>query len=266
MSLPIDAPPAPPTAPADRVPWGWFEALSAVVVTVVVQVLGAVLLTVVVQVLAKAYFPRLLPLRGRSELWFEIATYQFLAHGVVLSAIFLLFLRFRVGPRSLGFRFPGWDVLARAAASVVPIFVGVALVSALFDTLLPGYHLHGNAQELLAGSSPNITVIEALIIALFAAVEAPLVEETLFRGILYQGLRTSFERVLPHRWAIFAAALTSGTTFGLLHFQPHTLPVLILLGVALAYVFQVTNSVYASAIVHAIFNFVAVVSTFHVSL
>ncbi|GAC1330184.1 MAG: hypothetical protein NVS2B16_30460 [Chloroflexota bacterium] len=247
------------------VPWGMIEGLGAVAVTVLVQVLGALLLSAVVDVLGKTVDRGLTPLTGRATLWFEIATYQFLGLGVLLSVIFVILMRFRVGSSALGFRFPGWRMMAGAASAIIPIFSGIFLVAAFFDTFLPGYHLRGNGDALLAGASPKINVLQGILVIAFAAVEVPLVEETLFRGILYQGIRHFFERYLPYQGAVAAGAILSGTAFGLLHFQPHTLPILILLGIALAYVFQVTGSIYGSALVHAILNFVAVVSTFHIT-
>ena len=97
----------------------------------------------------------------------------------------------------------------------------------------------------------------------WASIEAPLVEETLFRGIIYQGLRNYFARWLTVRGSIAAAALVSGIAFGLAHFEPRTLPILAFVGVVLALVFQYARSLYASVLVHGIFNFLAVYSVFH---
>jgi len=91
-------------------------------------------------------------------------------------------------------------------------------------------------------------------------IEAPLAEETLFRGIIFQGLRNLCSRWAPNGVAIFLAALVSGVVFGLAHLEIHTLPILALLGIVLAYVFQYGRSIFASALVHGLVNILAVIS------
>ena len=150
--------------------------------------------------------------------------------------------------------------MALAAVSVIPILIAISLFYTLFTHLFPAYHLQGNAKELISGSAGQIPFPEKIAIFLFAAVEAPIVEETLFRGILFQGLRQFMSRFVPYQVAVAIAALMSGTVFGLLHFEPQTLPVLILLGVVLAYVVQLGRSLYPSMLVHALFNAIAVVA------
>jgi membrane protease YdiL (CAAX protease family) len=76
-------------------------------------------------------------------------------------------------------------------------------------------------------------------------------------------LRTFFARWLPLATAIGFAALASGLAFGVAHGEPKTLPILAFVGVILALVFQYARSIYASFLVHGIFNFLAVYSVFH---
>ena len=62
---------------------------------------------------------------------------------------------------------------------------------------------------------------------------------------------------------IAAGAIVSGLAFGLVHFEPHTLPILAFVGIVLALVFEYSRSVYASFLVHGTVNFLAVLSVFH---
>jgi membrane protease YdiL (CAAX protease family) len=162
----------------------------------------------------------------------------------------------------LGFRFPGMTTLVRALLALVPIFVGVALISAAFSAFLPGYHLQGNAkQELPVGN--HVNAARALLILVWAAVEAPLVEETLFRGIIFQGISHFTSRWLNHHLSVLVGAVVSGFIFGLAHFEPRTLPILVFLGIALAYIFYYSRSIYASILVHGTVNAIAAISVFH---
>jgi membrane protease YdiL (CAAX protease family) len=154
--------------------------------------------------------------------------------------------------------------MLRAAAAVLPLYGGVLLIYAAFTTLLPGYHLRGNAQDLFQGLPNHPGLGLEILVLLWAGVQAPLVEETLFRGILFQGLRQFFARWIPYQGAVLAGAIVSGVIFGLAHSsEPHTWPILIFLGIALAYIFQLARSIYASALVHAIINGAATLLYFH---
>jgi membrane protease YdiL (CAAX protease family) len=90
-----------------------------------------------------------------------------------------------------------------------------------------------------------------------------LVEETLFRGIIFQGIARFSSRWLNEHLSIFVGAVVSGVIFGLAHFEPHTLPILVFLGVALAYVFYYSRSIYSSMLVHGSVNAIAAISVFH---
>jgi membrane protease YdiL (CAAX protease family) len=171
-------------------------------------------------------------------------------------------VRYHVGWRDLGFALPGRRALAIVAAAIPLIFLGIAIIAGIFSLLFPGF-LQGNAQQELTPNHEHVGAVERAIVFVWATAEAPLIEETLFRGIIYQGLRTFFARWLPLATAIGFAALASGLAFGVAHGEPKTLPILAFVGVILALVFQYARSIYASFLVHGIFNFLAVYSVFH---
>ncbi|GAC1444590.1 MAG: hypothetical protein NVSMB52_04040 [Chloroflexota bacterium] len=232
------------------VPWGITEALGSILMAFGIYLVGGNLLSLVAYGLYK-----------HSTHVFDYVAYQFLAMGVITSALVLILRKYRVGPSILGFHFPGWSALRNAAVSVMPIFLGVALLQLIFKVLLPGYHIQGNAHQLLPSTHHgHAPIFEQAALLLFASVEVPLVEETLFRGILFQGMRTFFARWFSYHASVAAAAVASGALFGLVHPEPHSWPILIFIGIALAYVFQYSRSVYASALVHGIINSIAVLA------
>jgi membrane protease YdiL (CAAX protease family) len=243
---------APPTLPHPRfVPWSVGTALSAFALAFVIYVVGDTILAVVAN-----------GLYNRDTIVFSILAYQFLGLGVAAGVGWLITQRTGAGLDVLGFRFPGVLMLVRALLTLVPIFLGVALISAAFSAFLPGFHLQGNArQELPVGN--HVNTARAALILVWAAVEAPLVEETLFRGIIFQGIVHFASRWLNQHLSVFAGAVVSGFIFGLAHFEPHTLPILVFLGIALAYVFYYSRSIYASILVHGTVNAIAAISVFH---
>jgi uncharacterized protein len=197
------------------------------------------------------------------QLAFGMISEQFLALSVAVIALYYAWIRYRVGLSGLGFRFPGWSTLALSAATIPLIFLGILLIYKFFSVVFPGFGLQGNAREELVGKGQHAGSGERLLTFIWASIEAPLVEETLFRGIVYQGLRNYFSRWLAPAGSIALGALLSGLIFGLAHFEPRTLPILAFVGVILALVFQYSRSLYASFLVHGIFNFLAVYSVFH---
>jgi membrane protease YdiL (CAAX protease family) len=233
------------------VPWGIWTALGAFVLAFIIYALGDTILALI----AKGLY-------DRDTIIFSIVAYQFLGLGVAVCVVWLVMERTGADLSMLGFRFPGMPTLVRAFLALVPIFIGVALISAAFSTFLPGYHLQGNAkQELPVGH--HVNTARAVLILVWAAVEAPLVEETLFRGIIFQGISRFAGRWLNHHLAVLVGAVVSGFIFGLAHFEPHTLPILVFLGIALAYVFYYSRSIYASMLVHGTVNAIAAISVLH---
>lgn len=227
-------------------PWGLSRALGS---------LGLALLFYVVPGSMFA----LLPFVRKHVLVAEFGSYVFFSIGVAVAAL-LLISKLESGAALLGYRFPGWSVLARAALGIVPIYLGIFLLAAAISLLFPDFQLKGNARQVLPINSHNTSPLAAGGIFLFVGVIVPLTEETLFRGIMFQGLASFFGKWMWREAAVFLGAMISGLVFGLLHFAPQTLPILVFVGVALAYVFHLTKSLYASMIVHSLFNSIAVIA------
>lgn len=248
--IPSAAPLHEPRPPA--VPWRLGTSVAALLITFVSAVFGVTIVTAVAGGVFK-----------HQQLALNIVLYQWLALGVVVSVFLLIVLRFHVGAAALGYRFPGWATLGTAAAAVLPVLLAVQVIALFFNTFIPGYHLHGNAQELVQGQQPHLSFLGDVLVLAWVAIEVPLAEETLFRGILFQGLRETLARWIPYHWAVFVGAVVSGLLFGLAHGELYALPILAFLGIALAYVFQYSRSIFASAIVHGIINFLSTVTILH---
>jgi membrane protease YdiL (CAAX protease family) len=91
-------------------------------------------------------------------------------------------------------------------------------------------------------------------VVFFAAVTvlAPVVEELTYRGL-------GFTLLFPYgRWT---AILTTGVLFGLAHGLLIALPVLVIFGIAVAWVRDRTDSVYPGMLLHGTFNGVALLAS-----
>ena len=99
---------------------------------------------------------------------------------------------------------------------------------------------------------------EFLLLALMTAVGAPVMEEWLFRGVLFRSFAASFERF--GRRGLVAAVLASAALFGLAHAEWIQLPGLVALGVVLAVVVHRTGRLVPSIATHAGFNAVTLLA------
>jgi uncharacterized protein len=87
------------------------------------------------------------------------------------------------------------------------------------------------------------------------AILAPIVEEVVFRGFLFGGLRKYLN--------VWPAILISGALFGALHFQLLAFPVLFLLGIILAALYQRTGSLWMPILMHFCINAVGLAAQYY---
>lgn len=154
----------------------------------------------------------------------------------------------------------GWRVPPRplrVLGMVAVAFVAYLVLSALLGAALGV----GDEQDDLPGKlGADSSLLAGIAIGLAVTVLAPIGEETLLRGVVYPGLRNSVARVAPAPVAIGAAALIDGLIFGALHIGGSKLiflPILALFGVVLCLLYQASGSLYASILLHATNNTIA---------
>ncbi len=104
----------------------------------------------------------------------------------------------------------------------------------------------GNVVE---ESVENATSISLPLALLYVAIIPAICEEYVFRGLIYHGLRRR-----SIFWAIFASALL----FGLMHLNLNQFAYAFVIGIALAILVEITDSLLASMIVHGLFNSISV--------
>jgi membrane protease YdiL (CAAX protease family) len=92
---------------------------------------------------------------------------------------------------------------------------------------------------------------------LVVSVFAPLVEETFFRGFLFQGFRAR------HGWV--AGMLLSAAIFAVAHLDLVVLIPTFILGCLLAYLFHRSNSIWPGVILHFLVNFFSLLAAYFAS-
>jgi membrane protease YdiL (CAAX protease family) len=134
----------------------------------------------------------------------------------------------------------------RAARIGVAIIIAMVVLSAVLDPLLHPGREQGLTPKHWEGSHAAQYLANAIAIA----VVAPIVEELTFRGLGFSLLEPFGE---------WAAIILVGVLFGLAHGLVQALPLLIALGMGLAYLRSRVDSVYPGMIVHGLFNATALV-------
>lgn len=131
--------------------------------------------------------------------------------------------------------------LALFLLTVLVVAPAVYAVVALFS----GERVTPPTQPILpAGPSGGQIALGALA----AIVAAPVAEEVFFRGFLFGALR--------RRFPFWAAAVISAAVFGAFHVIPLLIPLMVFVGIGLAYVYERRGSLLASIAAHSAFNMV----------
>ena len=140
---------------------------------------------------------------------------------------------------------------AALPVTFVTILVSVACATALEK--LSGVKLADQPLvDFFRGSGASLAA--KAIVVLLVLVEAPLLEEPVFRGIMFRG----FARSMP----MWVAMLLSGFLFALVHVNAATFIPLWFIGIAFAWLYAKTGTILAPMLVHCIFNTINVFLAF----
>jgi hypothetical protein len=172
----------------------------------------------------------------------------------VLLAIVLIFASRRGGRAwiKLGIRRPPLWVVILMPPLALALQVMTGIISELLSPLLGGMkNPQGCDISQAFGSEPYLAIIGIALVA-------PVVEELVFRGFIYGGLR--------RKWGVTVSVLVSSLVFALAHtFSVGGSilllgPSLFIAGVALALVYERSRSLLPGMALHACFNLIAVVA------
>jgi uncharacterized protein len=171
---------------------------------------------------------------------------QLAFYGVAISVTLLVL----AGRRGLNVRELGWrrPTLRWLLAAVPLTLFGLAIAGVLAgvaESLLP--HVP-NEQCIKVQQQYGHSVLLALPVVCIAA---PIVEETIFRGVLYRWLRG----VLP----LGTAMVVSAAVFALAHAVVLLFLPLLGLGILLAWIYERAQSLWPGVLVHGLFNLAGII-------
>ena len=151
-------------------------------------------------------------------------------------------------------RLPSWRHTIRLAfrgLCVATFFmIGAALLSSL---LLSGFGREPRVQRLVQEGLTSSTV--SWMVAVFGILIAPLVEEALFRGLLYPAGKKALGGVVQS--PALVSALIVSAAFAVIHANVTAFAPLFALAMVLAWVMETTNSLAACVLIHAMNNVIA---------
>jgi membrane protease YdiL (CAAX protease family) len=183
----------------------------------------------------------------------------------VLNVGILLFWLSRFHPEwrgAIGFPSRIWPEVGAGATfglvlyPVIVLGVGTA-ITVLFQAL------SGHRIEAPRQLPAHLSAVGVGVSVVYAVVVAPVHEELFFRGILFRSLRD--------RYGFAVGAVGSGLAFGLIHYVPAPaldslmlMSVMMVTGIALAYLYDRRGNVLADMVAHATFNVIGLILIFAV--
>jgi uncharacterized protein len=145
----------------------------------------------------------------------------------------------------------------RAKSMIKPVFFAILVA------IPPIYGVQGWVYSSFADANapqPIVTFLlehrglrERVAVVLIALIAAPVTEELVFRGCLYGMLREFCGRGI--------AIVVSALVFALIHGHAASLPGLLILAVALAFLYEATGTLWAPLAMHTAFNGLSLLGT-----
>jgi membrane protease YdiL (CAAX protease family) len=173
-----------------------------------------------------------------------------MAFNLIVCAALLLYLhRFRgLNPAELfGLQHIHWRTLAIVVlVFTVIVLISVNLISAATVERLKDVLPDLQPQDTVKAFQESGGIMFKVLVIIAAVVIAPLAEETLFRGFVYGVLKRYTDAPF--------AALSSSLMFAIIHMHVGSLVPLWMLAVLLCIAYEISGSLLAPMLLHAIFN------------
>ncbi len=169
---------------------------------------------------------------------------------MIPASIAVLFLVFRFNIFEIfGLKRPDWKRIGIVVVlAMLSIILLANIAGAIAEPLLKQTFGEKNPQQavqmMMDAKANNPKMLIGL--AFLACIVAPICEEIVFRGYFYA--------VMKRYSCRFFSAITTGLIFGLIHGSMWSLAPLVVIGIILAIVYELTGSLWAPMICHCLFN------------
>jgi uncharacterized protein len=138
--------------------------------------------------------------------------------------------------------------LWRSVGLTLLVFVACIVAALILEPIFRGAESQGFEPDAYPGGTTAAVGLGLTILGI--CLLGPATEELYFRGVLYGALR---------RYGPPLAILLSAVLFSVVHFQPRAIPILFVLGAALAFLYERTGSLWPPIAFHVLQNSLAMV-------
>lgn len=232
------------------VPWAWWNGLLALPAWLAIQFAIGIGLSF----LAPYWHPLATFINSASagnSLQAQVGAYALeVLAGVLVIGYYLK--KYKVGLGAVGWhKFSVIRMIAYLLGMFLVFYVGVNLLLDLVTVLVPGFNANqaqNNGIITTAHQAPNL--------ALFALVVVPpILEETLFRGLIFESL--------SKKWGVVWGAIASSALFGLAHMQANIGVYTFALGLVLCFLYVRMKSIIPGMFLHMLNNYIAFMMIYH---
>jgi membrane protease YdiL (CAAX protease family) len=229
-----------PAAPAA---WGWRLACLAVVMTNAIGVAIAFAVAAIVAAIGVVLSPYAV----------QVLSSQIAASASVIVVFGFMMLVPSASVATIGFR----PVRSRVLA-LIPAIVACCV---LLGSALAGILDFAVGKTVFSFYQPNLLGITStgwswLLLIVPGAGEGPILEEALYRGILYTGFRHSLARRFSEKQCVVGATICSSVIFTVMHFNISAAPSIFVLGIFLCLTYESTSSIVPGIGIHCIYNLI----------
>ncbi|WP_051015719.1 CPBP family intramembrane glutamic endopeptidase [Desulfitobacterium dichloroeliminans] len=182
--------------------------------------------------------------------WWEYERVLLYINGFMTQGMFLMIILFIMRTRKWSWSDFGWqNVQKRYLGSVLVLYILTWVVNILYATYLLERGFTPPDTDVYIKLLSNVNLVTFCLNLILAGILAPIIEETLFRGIIYRSLNTYMGK--------WTAAAISAAIFSGLHLQSYGFIPRFILGMVLAFLVMKYNSIKPSVALHALNNSVA---------
>ena len=157
-------------------------------------------------------------------------------------SIFIPIMIYIIATRGKLFRDIPFKKVKIENAIIVVIFSWVCMPIAGFLNVISMMFVDNHVAGTVDSLTNNMFIVNLLMIAVLPAI----IEEIAYRGIVFYGLR---------EYGVIAAVVVSGVLFGLNHMNVNQFIYACILGMVFALMDEASGSIFASMIMHFVFNF-----------
>jgi hypothetical protein len=175
-----------------------------------------------------------------------------LVYGLSVVATYAVIVRRARGSwREIGFRTPPLLSMLLTPVLFIGQMTALIVVNVILLSLVGEFE---NPQVEALTDPAGFSWLNFGFVFAVGAIIAPIVEELLFRGLLYQWLRG--------RAGIAVAVIASAALFSVVHFIPLLMPALFAVGVILALAFEWSKSLWVTITLHFMQNALGITGIF----